>query len=80
MITMGTRLAAAEYSSSGMAVSTPANTMRKLSQGCDVTAMGSGVAGTRPHSAGIRVPAPKMMPPRMPVGITDSSAMPGSAG
>lgn len=41
--------------------------------------MGSGVAGTRPHSAGIKVPALKIAPSRMLV-ITDSSAMPGSAG
>lgn len=44
-----------------------------------MTAMGSGVAGTRPHSAGIKVPALKIAPSRMLV-ITDSSAMPGSAG
>ena len=76
---MEMRLAAAEYKSSGMAVSKPHPTKSPRASAGDVTARASGVAGVSCHNHGATAPTASASAPSTPVS-TDSNAMPGSAG
>ena len=78
-IVIETRLAAAEKSSSGTAVNTPAPASRAASRPGSETAVAEGIAGVNCHIAGNAAPIARMATPITPV-RSDSSAIPGSAG